>query len=162
MEKPPTQPNAVPQTFGKKTRVGVQTYPRTLTDQACQKLESSVFWMLMRSLRCLETLEIIGSSFSSAMPRNEPAIRNSLPPCVRAQSVGDSEVAAISQLTYLQSLTLAQLPNIVTGSGLVSIGLQCQHLRTLSLANLGMMGKMVYMSALMDMLKHCKCLRDLR
>ncbi|KAM9291680.1 LOW QUALITY PROTEIN: F-box/LRR-repeat protein 18 [Morus bassanus] len=162
VEKPPTASNLVPQTFGRKVRIGIQTYPRNLADQANQKIESSVFWALMGSLRFLETLEIIGSSFSSAMPRNEPAIRNSLPPCVRAQSVGDSEVAAISQLTYLQSLTLAQLPNILTGSGLISIGLQCQHLRTLSLANLGMMGKVVYMSALMDMLKHCKCLRDLR
>ncbi|XP_071617577.1 F-box/LRR-repeat protein 18 isoform X2 [Heliangelus exortis] len=162
VEKPPTASNVVPQTFGRKVRIGIQTYPRNLADQANQKIESSVFWALMGSLRFLETLEIIGSSFSSAMPRNEPAIRNSLPPCVRAQSVGDSEVAAISQLTYLQSLTLAQLPNILTGSGLINIGLQCQHLRTLSLANLGMLGKVVYMSALMDMLKHCKCLRDLR
>uniref|UniRef100_A0A8B9QCM8 F-box and leucine rich repeat protein 18 n=1 Tax=Apteryx owenii TaxID=8824 RepID=A0A8B9QCM8_APTOW len=155
MEKPPMQSNVTPQTLGKKVRIGIQTYSN-------QKPQSSVFWALMGSLPFLENLEIIGSSFSSAMPRNEPAIRNSLPPCVRAQSVGDSEVAAIGQLTYLQSLTLAQLPNILTGSGLVSIGLQCQHLRTLSLANLGMMGNVVYMSALMDMLKHCKCLRDLR
>ncbi|XP_067162714.1 F-box/LRR-repeat protein 18 isoform X3 [Apteryx mantelli] len=155
MEKPPMQSNVTPQTLGKKVWIGIQTYSN-------QKPQSSVFWALMGSLPFLENLEIIGSSFSSAMPRNEPAIRNSLPPCVRAQSVGDSEVAAIGQLTYLQSLTLAQLPNILTGSGLVSIGLQCQHLRTLSLANLGMMGNVVYMSALMDMLKHCKCLRDLR
>ncbi|XP_067390213.1 F-box/LRR-repeat protein 18 isoform X1 [Emydura macquarii macquarii] len=162
-DKPAVQSvtSVVPQGLGKKVRIGVPTYPKNL-QLSNQKSQSSVFWTLLENLLFLKNLELIGSSFSSAMPRNEPAIRNSLPPCSRAQSVGDSEVAAIGQLTFLQSLTLAQLPNILTGSGLISIGLRCQHLRTLSLANLGMMGKVVYMSALMDMLKHCKCLRDLR
>ncbi|XP_044289067.1 F-box/LRR-repeat protein 18 isoform X2 [Varanus komodoensis] len=163
-DKPSVQPvSHTPfQGFGKKVRIGVQTYPRNGLDQGNSKLQSSLFWTLLESLPFLERLELIGSSFSSAMPRNEPAIRNSLPPCGRAQLVGDAEVAAISQLAFLRSLTLAQLPNILTGSGLVSIGVQCQHLRTLSLANLGAMGKVVYMPALMDMLKHCRCLRDLR
>ncbi|TFK10441.1 putative phospholipid-transporting ATPase IB [Platysternon megacephalum] len=163
-DKPPVQSvtNVVPPGLGKKIRIGVPTYAKNFLEQSNQKSQSSVFWTLLENLLFLKNLELIGSNFSSAMPRNEPAIRNSLPPCSRARSVGDSEVAAIGQLTFLQNLTLAQLPNILTGSGLVSIGLQCQHLRSLSLANLGMMGKVVYMSALMDMLKHCKCLRDLR
>ncbi|XP_019397544.1 PREDICTED: F-box/LRR-repeat protein 18 [Crocodylus porosus] len=162
-DKPPMQSvtNMLPQGFGKKARVGVQTYPRSV-EQGHAKPQSSVFWTLLESLLLLESLELVGSNFSSAMPRNEPAIRNSLPACSRAQHVGDAEVAAISQLTYLRNLTLAQLPNILTGSGLIRIGAQCQHLRTLSLANLGMMGKVVYLPAFMDMLKYCKHLRDLR
>lgn len=121
-----------------------------------------MFWSLLKNVPFLDRLELIGSNFSSAMPRNEPAIRNSLPPCSRAQSVGDAEVAAIGQLAFLRHLTLAQLPSILTGSGLVSIGLQCQQLQSLSLAHLGLMGKVVYMSGLSDMLKHCKRLKDLR
>ncbi|XP_035869673.1 F-box/LRR-repeat protein 18 isoform X2 [Phyllostomus discolor] len=158
----PAQPamHAVPCGFGKKVRIGVQASPSPFSGQAGPP-PSSVFWSLLRSLPFLERLELIGSNFSSAMPRNEPAIRNSLPPCSRAQSVGDSEVAAIGQLAFLRHLTLAQLPSILTGSGLVSIGLQCQQLQSLSLANLGMMGKVVYMSALSDMLRHCRRLKDL-
>lgn len=161
-DRPPAQPaaNAVPQGVGKKVRLGVQP-SRALLEQGGPR-PHSVFWTLLESLPCLERLELIGSSFSSAMPRNEPAIRNSLPPCGRAQHVGDSEVAAVGQLAFLQHLTLAQLPSVLTGSGLVSIGARCQHLRTLSLANLGLMGKATYMPALLDMLKHCRCLRDLR
>ncbi|XP_061455629.1 F-box/LRR-repeat protein 18 isoform X2 [Rhineura floridana] len=163
-DKPSVQPvtNVTSQNFGKKVRIGVQTYPRNCLEQGNSKHQSSVFWNLLGSLPFLEQLELIGSSFSSAMPRNEPAIRNALPPCSRAQHVGDAEVAAIGQLAFLQTLTLAQLPNILTGSGLINIGAQCLHLQSLSLANLGMMGKVMYMSALVDMLKHCKCLRDLR
>ncbi|PNJ05537.1 F-box/LRR-repeat protein 18 isoform X1 [Pongo pygmaeus] len=162
-DRAPAQPamHAVPRGFGKKVRVGVQSCPSPFSGQAGPQ-PSSVFWSLLKNLPFLEHLELIGSNFSSAMPRNEPAIRNSLPPCSRAQSVGDSEVAAIGQLAFLRHLTLAQLPSVLTGSGLVSIGLQCQQLRSLSLANLGMMGKVVYMPALSDMLKHCKRLRDLR
>ncbi|XP_062999702.1 F-box/LRR-repeat protein 18 [Elgaria multicarinata webbii] len=164
-DKPSVQPvtSMASQGFGKKVRIGVQTYPRNCLEQGRSKPQfSSMFWTLLESLPFLERLELIGSSFSSAMPRNEPAIRNSLPPCGRAQLVDDAEVAAIGQLAFLQSLTLAQLPNILTGSGLVSIGAQCQRLRALSLANLGLMGKATYMPALLDMLKHCRCLRDLR
>ncbi|XP_075422039.1 F-box/LRR-repeat protein 18 isoform X1 [Ascaphus truei] len=157
----PSAPGTAPLGFGKKVRVGLQTYPRIPSEQDDSKF-SSVFWSLLEGSPVLEHLELIGSSFSSAMPRNEPAIRNSLPPCVRSQCVGDPEVAAISQLGFLHSLTLAQLPGILTGSGLVSIGLRCQQLRTLSLANLGMMGKVVYMTSLCEMLKHCRQLRDLR
>ncbi|XP_037670322.1 F-box/LRR-repeat protein 18 isoform X3 [Choloepus didactylus] len=162
-DRAPAQPatHAVPRGFGKKVRVGVPSYPASVSGPATPQ-PASVFWALLKSVSFLERLELIGSNFSSAMPRNEPAIRNSLPPCSRAQNVGDSEVAAISQLAFLKHLTLAQLPSILTGSGLVSIGLQCQQLQSLSLANLGMMGKVVYMAALSDMLKHCKRLKDLR
>lgn len=162
-DRPPAPPamHAVPRGFGKKVRIGVQPWAGPLAGPPAPQ-PASVFWALLKRLPCLERLELIGSNFSSAMPRNEPAIRNSLPPCGRAQSVGDCEVAAIGQLAFLRHLTLAQLPGVLTGSGLVSIGLQCQHLQSLSLANLGMMGKVVYMPALADMLKHCKRLKDLR
>ena len=69
---------------------------------------------------------------------------------------------SLSPLGSTEGQTLAQLPSILTGSGLVSIGLQCQQLQSLSLAHLGLMGKVVYMSGLSDMLKHCKRLKDLR
>ncbi|KAM8933625.1 F-box/LRR-repeat protein 18 [Pelodytes ibericus] len=146
--------------FGKKVRTGVQTYRGTPLDQDSALL--SVFWRLLKHKPVLENLELIGSNFYSAMPRNDPAIRNTYPACIRSQSVGDGEVAAISQLSFLQSLTLAQLPGILTGSGLVSIGMRCQQLRSLSLANLGITGKVVYISSLCEMLKHCRQLRDLR
>ncbi|XP_054992156.1 F-box/LRR-repeat protein 18 isoform X2 [Sorex araneus] len=162
-DRAPAQPamHAAPRGFGKKVRLGVPSYPGPFAGQAGPQ-PASVFWSLLRSVPFLQRLELIGSNFSSAMPRNEPAIRNSLPPCSRAQSVGDAEVAAIGQLAFLRHLTLAQLPSVLTGSGLVSIGLQCQQLQSLSLANLGMMGKVVYMAALSDMLRHCTRLRDLR
>ncbi|XP_042542898.1 F-box/LRR-repeat protein 18 isoform X1 [Dipodomys spectabilis] len=160
---PPAQPvmHAAPRGFGKKVRIGVQTSAGPFLGPAAPQ-PASVFWSLLKSLHFLEHLELIGSNFSSAMPRNEPAIRNSLPPCSRAQNVGDSEVAAIGQLAFLRHLTLAQLPGLLTGSGLVNIGLQCQQLQSLSLANLGMMGKVVYMPALSSMLTHCRQLKDLR
>ncbi|XP_053326652.1 F-box/LRR-repeat protein 18 [Spea bombifrons] len=146
--------------FGKKVRIGVQTYLRNPFDQ--DSASRSVFWRLLKHKPVLEHLELIGSNFYSAMPRNDPAIRNTYPPCKRSHSVGDSEVAAISQLTFLQNLVLAQVPGILTGSSLVSIGMKCQQLRSLSLANLGMMGKVVYISSLCEMLKYCRQLRDLR
>lgn len=155
----PPAMHAVPRGFGKKVRIGVPSVP---FPGPAGPQPSSVFWSLLKNVPFLDRLELIGSNFSSAMPRNEPAIRNSLPPCSRAQSVGDAEVAAIGQLAFLRHLTLAQLPSILTGSGLVSIGLQCQQLQSLSLAHLGLMGKVVYMSGLSDMLKHCKRLKDLR
>ncbi|KAM4632009.1 F-box/LRR-repeat protein 18-like isoform 1-T1 [Discoglossus pictus] len=148
--------------FGKKVRVGVPTFPKAHHEQDCGAKLPSVFWNFLKESPVLEQLELIGSNFYSAMPRNEPAIRNPHPSCKRSQSVGDAEIAAISQLGFLQNLTLAQLPGILTGSGLVSIGMECQQLRSLSLANLGMMGKVVYMVSLCEMLSHCKHLRDLR
>lgn len=148
-------------TFGKKVRVGAQTFPKVSEEQDMLKLQS-VFWKLLKEIPALEYLELIGSNFYSVMPRNDPAIRNTYPPCKRSHTVSDADVAAISQLYFLQSLTLAQLPGILTGSCLVSIGRSCQQLRKLSLANFGMMGKVTFMSSLCEMLTHCKYLKDLR
>ncbi|KAM3917047.1 F-box/LRR-repeat protein 18 [Leptodactylus fuscus] len=148
-------------TFTKKVRIGVQTFPKVPEEQDMFKLQS-VFWKLLKEMSALEHLELIGSNFYSVMPRNDPAIRNTYPPCKRSHTVSDADVAAISQLNFLQSLTLAQLPGVLSGSSLVSIGRSCQQLRSLSLANFGMMGKVMFMSSLCEMLTHCKYLKDLR
>ncbi|XP_053551182.1 F-box/LRR-repeat protein 18 [Bombina bombina] len=147
--------------FGKKVRVGLQIYPKSPLDSDVPKC-SSVFWNFLKEFQFLEHLELIGSNFLSGMPRNEPAICNPHPCCKRSQNVGDSEVLAIGQLCSLKSLTLAQLPAIHKGSGLVSIGVKCQQLRSLSLANLGTTGAVQYTTSLYEMLRHCRQLRDLR
>ncbi|XP_068102993.1 F-box/LRR-repeat protein 18 isoform X2 [Hyperolius riggenbachi] len=154
-------PSAAPLAFGKKVRVGMKTYPKTPNEENALK-QTSVIWKLLKATPALKDLELIGSNFFSVMPRNDPAIRNTYPPCKRSHNVGDAEVAAISQLRFLQKLTLAQIPGIVAGSSLVNIGISCLQLRTLSLANIGMMGKVTYLPSLCDMLAHCKCLKDLR
>ncbi|KAM5152423.1 F-box/LRR-repeat protein 18 isoform 2-T3 [Mantella aurantiaca] len=154
-------PSAAPPMFGKKVRVGVKTCSKLPEEHGAAK-QCSVFWKLLNGTPLLKDLEFIGSNFFSVMPRNDPAIRNTYPPCKRSHSVGDVEVAAISQLHYLEKLTLAQLPGIATGSSLVNIGISCQRLCSLSLANIGMMGKVMYMSSLCEMFTHCKCLKDLR
>ncbi|XP_040296504.1 F-box/LRR-repeat protein 18 [Bufo bufo] len=148
-------------TFGKKVRIGAQTFPKEPEEQDKLKLQSA-FWKLLKEIPAVEYLELIGSNFYSVMPRNDPAIRNTYPPCKHSHNVSDADVTAISQLNFLRSVTLAQLPGILTGSCLVSIGRSCQQLRTLSLANFGMMGKVVFMSSLCEMLTHCKYLKDLR
>ncbi|XP_018091742.1 F-box/LRR-repeat protein 18 isoform X1 [Xenopus laevis] len=142
--------------FGKKVRIGVQTDRMTLPDQ------NSCFWKLLKENPFIVHLELIGSNFYSAMPRNDPAIRNAYPPCALSHSVGDAQISNISELEFLQNLTLAQLPGIHTGSALVSIGMKCQQLRSLSLANLGMKGMVLYIASLCEMLSHCKHLKDLR
>ncbi|CAJ0952719.1 unnamed protein product [Ranitomeya imitator] len=147
-------------TFGKKVRIGIPSFPKMSEEQDTFKLQSA-FWKLLKEIPVLQQLELIGSNFYSVMPRNDPAIRNTYPPCKRSQTVRDEDIAAISQLSFLQSLTLAQLPGILTGSCLVSIGRSCQQLRTLSLANFGMMGKTMFMPSLCEMLTHCKYLKDL-
>ncbi|XP_075686125.1 F-box/LRR-repeat protein 18 isoform X2 [Rhinoderma darwinii] len=148
-------------TFSKKVRIGAQTFPKCSEEQDTLKLQSA-FWKLLKGIPALEYLELIGSNFYSVMPRNDLAIRNTYPPCKRSHTVSDADVAAIGHLFSLQSLTLAQLPGILTGSCLVSIGRSCQQLHTLSLANFGMMGKVMFMSSLCEMLTHCKYLKDLR
>ncbi|XP_072916778.1 F-box/LRR-repeat protein 18 [Hemitrygon akajei] len=148
--------------LGKKVRIGIPTYPKNIQEQQLLNVPSTVFGTLVENLAFLEELELIGSSFSSNVPRNEPAIRNMQPPCERAQRIRDEELMLIGKLQYLRILTLAQLPGIVTGSGLIAIGLKCQQLQTLSLANLGLLGNVAYMPALCEMLKHCKQLKDLR
>ncbi|XP_078273769.1 F-box/LRR-repeat protein 18 isoform X2 [Rhinoraja longicauda] len=155
-------PRSVRRGVGKKVRIGVATYPKDSQEQPPVDTPAPVFGTLLENVPFLEELELIGSSFSSNVPRNEPAIRNMQPPCERAQGIRDEELMLIGQLQYLRLLTLAQLPGIQTGSGLIAIGLKCQQLQTLSLANLGQLGNVSYLPALCEMLKHCKQLKDLR
>ncbi|RXM29672.1 F-box/LRR-repeat protein 18 [Acipenser ruthenus] len=112
----------------KSTRIGVKTYnPRNSSEQSGRDPPNSSFKVLLDSASLLEELELIGSSFSSSMPRNEPAIRKELPPCVRARQVGDEDMAAVGRLGLLQRLTLAQLPGIVNGAGLVQVGMKLEQ-----------------------------------
>nr|KAF6391968.1 hypothetical protein mPipKuh1_004931 [Pipistrellus kuhlii] len=86
-DRKPAQPamHTVPCGFSKKVRIGVQACPSPFPGQAGLQ-PSSMFWSLLKSLPFLQRLELIGSNFSSAMPCNELANRNSLPPYSRAQS----------------------------------------------------------------------------
>ncbi|MGH0157748.1 UNVERIFIED_CONTAM: hypothetical protein FKN15_058338 [Acipenser sinensis] len=94
----------------KSTRIGVKTYnPRNSSEQSGRDPPNSSFKVLLDSASLLEELELIGSSFSSSMPRNEPAIRKELPPCMRARQVGDEDMAAVGRLGLLQRLTLLLL-----------------------------------------------------
>ncbi|MBN3306869.1 FXL18 protein, partial [Amia calva] len=154
-------PNSFTLGLKKSVRVGIQTYnPKTSSEQ--RDSDHSSFQALVEGNPFLEELELIGSNFSSAMPRNEPAIRKELTPCARARSIGDEEVARIGRLRFLKSLTLAQLPGILNGAGLVQVATRCQDIQVLSLANLGMLQKVTYMPALIETLTHCKQLKDLR
>lgn len=87
------------------------------TLEAGRPQPSSVFWSLLKNVPFLDRLELIGSNFSSAMPRNGPAIRSSCLPAAGRRRRGPAEVAAIGQLAFLRHLALAQLPSILTGLG---------------------------------------------
>ncbi|KAJ8413495.1 hypothetical protein AAFF_G00080020 [Aldrovandia affinis] len=144
----------------RNNRVGLQTYK---TGSEHRGSESSCsFRALLKGNPFLEELELTGSNFSSAMPRNEPAIRKEQAACSWAGQIGDSEVAALGGLAFLRRLTLAQLPGILKGTGLLQVAMKCQDLQVLSLANLGMLKNITYMPALIEALPHCKLLKDLR
>uniref|UniRef100_A0A8C9QXV3 F-box and leucine-rich repeat protein 18 n=1 Tax=Scleropages formosus TaxID=113540 RepID=A0A8C9QXV3_SCLFO len=144
----------------KGTRVGLQTYK--VNSDLRDEQTSSSFRALLEGNPFLEEIELIGSNFSSAMPRYEPAIRKEQAACSWAGHIGDSEVAALGALGFLRRLTLAQLPGIVKGTGLVEVAMKCRDLQVLSLANLGLLKNTTYMPALIEALPYCKQLKDLR
>ncbi|XP_023670697.2 F-box/LRR-repeat protein 18 [Paramormyrops kingsleyae] len=144
----------------KTARVGLQTYRVNSEPRASES--SSAFRALLEGSPFLEVLELIGSNFSSAMPRNEPAIRKEQAACSLAGQIGDSEVAVVGMLLFLRRLTLAQLPGMLKGTGLLEVAMKCRDLQTLSLANLGVLKNMTYMPSLIEALPYCKQLRDLR
>nr|XP_006637185.2 PREDICTED: F-box/LRR-repeat protein 18 isoform X1 [Lepisosteus oculatus] len=150
--------NSVMLGIKKSVRIGVPAY----NPKAGSETAHSSFKVLVEGNPFLEELELIGSNFSSAMPRNEPAIRKEQAPCSRARHIGDEEVAGLGKLRFLRRLTLAQLPGILNGAGLLQVAMSCRDLQVLSLANLGMLKKITYMPALMEALVHCKQLQDLR
>ncbi|XP_035262294.1 F-box/LRR-repeat protein 18 isoform X1 [Anguilla anguilla] len=144
----------------RSARVGVQTYR---ADPEQRDSESShSFRALLEGNPFLEELELMGSNFSSAMPRNELANRKEQAACGWAGQIGDSEVAELGGLAFLRRLTLAQLPGVLKGTGLLQVAMRCRDLQVLSLANLGTLKNMTYMPALIDALPHCKQLKDLR
>lgn len=82
--------------------------------------------------------------------------------CAWARGVGDAHLAALEALPRLRRLTLAGLPGVLRGTGLVQLAKQCRDLRVLSLANLGSLKTMNYTAALLDTLKQCTQLQELR
>ncbi|XP_057184851.1 F-box/LRR-repeat protein 18-like, partial [Triplophysa rosa] len=98
----------------------------------------------------------------SALPRNEPAMRKDPAACPWSHSVGDGELAALGGLKFLRKLTLAHLPGVLKGTGLIELVQGCRELHSLSLANLGSLKMMNYTQALLETLTYCTQLRYLR
>ncbi|XP_030634882.1 F-box/LRR-repeat protein 18 [Chanos chanos] len=151
----------------KSRRVGVPTYrPETEVskdqDVKLPSSEGSCLRLLLQGCPHLTELELIGPGFSSAMPRNEPAIRKDPAACPWSLRVGDMELAALGGLTYLRKLTLAHLPGVLKGTGLIELVQRCKDLQALSLANLGSLKTMNYTQALLEALTHCTQLREFR
>lgn len=82
--------------------------------------------------------------------------------CALARGVGDAHIAALEGLRRLRCLTLAGLPGILKGTGLVQLARQCKNLQVLSLANIGLVKAMNYTPALLETLRHCTQLQELR
>ncbi|KAM9857497.1 F-box/LRR-repeat protein 18 [Aulostomus maculatus] len=148
----------------KSPRVGLQNYK---PDSEPAQSGDSTLGLAQLSSGChfLETLEIIGPGFASTLPRLEPCTRASVEPrgmCAWARGVGDAHLAALESLPRLQRLTLAGLPGVLRGTGLVQLVRQCRDLRVLSLANMGSLKTMNYTAALLDALKQCSQLQELR
>ncbi|XP_059408127.1 F-box/LRR-repeat protein 18-like isoform X1 [Carassius carassius] len=150
----------------KSSRIGVPTY-RTATEVTVGQGEERqdrglCIQPLLQGCPHLVELELIGAGFSSAMPRNEPAIRKDPAACPWSYNVGDSELAALGGMKFLRKLTLAHLPGVLKGTGLIKLVQGCKDLSLLSLANLGSLKTMNYTHALLEALSYCTQLRDLR
>lgn len=159
-----TSPSALLLGLKKSPRVGLQNY-RPDTDPSLSKDSTLGLAQLLAGCPLLETLELIGPGFVSVLPRLEPCSRASVEPrgmCAYARGVGDSHLAALGALPRLRRLTLAGLPGVLRGTGLVQLAKQCKDLRVLSLANLGSLITMNYTPALLDTLKQCTQLQELR
>uniref|UniRef100_A0A667WN40 F-box and leucine-rich repeat protein 18 n=1 Tax=Myripristis murdjan TaxID=586833 RepID=A0A667WN40_9TELE len=159
-----TSPSALLLGLKKAPRVGLQNYkpdseassPRDSTMGLAQLLAGCPF---------LDILEVIGPGFISALPRLEPCTRACVEPrgmCAWARGVGDAHLAALEALPGLRHLTLAGLPGVLKGTGLLQLAKRCRDLQVLSLANLGSLKTMSYTPALLDTLKHCTQLQELR
>lgn len=157
-------PSLLFQGLKKAPRVGLQNYkPDSVPSLAGDS--TSALALLVAGCRCLETFELIGPGFASALPRLEPCTRASVEPrgmCAWARGVGDAHLAALEALPWLRRLTLAGLPGVLKGTGLVQLARQCRDLRVLSLANLGSLKTMNYTAALLETLKQCTQLQELR
>ncbi|KAJ4944649.1 hypothetical protein JOQ06_013192 [Pogonophryne albipinna] len=148
----------------KNPRVGLQNYKPDLESSLSEDSTSGLS-LLLAGCPFLETLEVIGPGFVSALPRLEPCTRASVEPrgmCEWARGVGDAHLAALEALPRLRRLSLAGLPGVLKGTGLVQLTQQCRDLRVLSLANMGSLKIMNYSPALLDSLKQCTQLQELR
>ncbi|KAF4119042.1 F-box/LRR-repeat protein 18 isoform X1 [Onychostoma macrolepis] len=150
----------------KSSRIGVPTYRPTTevtVDQGEERQDRGLcIQPLLHGCPHLVELELIGAGFSSAMPRNEPAIRKDPAACRWSYNVGDGELAALGAMKFLRKLTLAHLPGVLKGTGLIELVQGCKDLCSLSLANLGSLKTMNYTQALLEALSYCTQLRDLR
>ncbi|XP_041640127.1 F-box/LRR-repeat protein 18 isoform X1 [Cheilinus undulatus] len=159
-----TSPSALLLGLKKAPRVGLQNY-KLDSESSLSRDSTSGLSQLLAGCHVLQTLELIGPGFVSALPRLEPCSRASVEPrgmCAWARGVGDSHLAALEALPCLRRLTLAGLPGVLRGTGLVQLTRQCKDLRILSLANIGSLKTMNYTSALLETLKQCTQLQELR
>ncbi|KAM4595325.1 F-box/LRR-repeat protein 18 isoform 1-T1 [Fundulus diaphanus] len=157
-------PSLLFQGLKKTPRVGLQNY-KPDSEPSLAGDSTSGLASLIAACRFLETLELIGPGFASALPRLEPCTRASVEPrgmCAWARGVGDAHLAALEALPRLRRLTLAGLPGVLRGTGLVQLARQCRDLRVLSLANLGSLKTVNYTAALLETLKQCTQLQELR
>lgn len=151
----------------KNPRVGVPSYQPTPDGSGGLKEEQegeaeSLLRPLVTGCPYLVELELIGSGFLSAMPRYEPAMRKDPAACPWSFQVGDTQLAALGKLRFLRRLTLAHLPGVLKGTGLIQLVLGCRDLQALSLANLGSLKTVNYTAALQEALRHCTQLREFR
>lgn len=159
-----TPPSSLLLGLKKSARVGLQSY-RPDSGQAAAVDSTSGLAQLTAGCQNLDTLEIIGPGFVSVLPRLEPCTRSSAEPrgmCAWARGVGDAHIAALEGLKRLSCLTLAGLPGLLKGSGLVQMAKQCKSLKVLSLANIGMVKTMNYTPALLETLRLSTQLQELR
>ncbi|XP_072240850.1 F-box/LRR-repeat protein 18 [Leuresthes tenuis] len=157
-------PSPLFQGLKKAPRVGLQNY-KPDSEPSLSGDSTSGLAALIAGCPFLETFELIGPGFASALPRLEPCTRASVEPrgmCAWARGVGDAHFAALEALPRLRCVTLAGLPGVLRGTGLVQLAKQCRDLRVLSLANLGSLKTMNYTAALLDTLKQCTQLQELR
>ncbi|XP_061684700.1 F-box/LRR-repeat protein 18 isoform X2 [Syngnathoides biaculeatus] len=148
----------------KLPRVGFQNY-KVGSEVGTQGDTTSGISQLAAGCHSLETLELIGPGFVSALPRLEPCTRASMEPrgmCALARGVGDAHLAALGGLPKLRRLTLAGLPGVLRGTGLAHLVTQCKDLQVLSLANIGTLKIMNYNATLLEALRRCTQLRELR
>ncbi|XP_051242556.1 F-box/LRR-repeat protein 18 [Dicentrarchus labrax] len=159
-----TSPSALFLGLKKIPRVGLQNY-KPETESSLAGDSTSGLAQLLAGCPLLETLEVIGPGFVSVLPRLEPCSRASVEPrgmCTWARGVGDAHIAALEALPRLRRLTLAGLPGVLRGTGLVQLAKHCEDLRVLSLANMGSLKTMNYTPALLDALRQCTQLQELR
>ncbi|KAM9792175.1 F-box/LRR-repeat protein 18 [Neosynchiropus ocellatus] len=157
--QPASAPTPSPSPFGRAPRVGLPVYS---PDSDSSPSGSG---HLLAACRALETLEVIGAGFVSALPRLEPCGRAYVEPrgvCEWARGVGDAHLAALAAAPGLRRLTLAGLPGVLRGTGLVQLARKCGDLQALSLANIGSLKIMNYSAALLDALRQCRQLQELR